>query len=132
LNSEQAGTDPGWPPAALHDLVPVAGPHVMIAAFCYPLPDLIPVLEGGQRPADVPPLDQPMLLLFHKQPRGLVHMVKINAPSAALVEACDGERTVAGLVDKLSRQFGPDVEAPAIAALDWLRRGGVVGLRKGH
>jgi hypothetical protein len=122
-------TEPGWPPA--DDLVPVAGPHAVIASFGVPLPDLIPLLDAGDIPASVPPLEQPLLLLFHKVPRGPVQMVKVNAAAAALLEACDGERTVAGVVAELSRRFGGGIDAKAIAALGWLRDNGIVGLRKG-
>jgi hypothetical protein len=118
-------------PAVVAAAVPVTGPHVVIASFGCPLPDLIPLLEAGQVPASVPPLEQPLLLLFHKVPRGPVQMVKINAAAAALVEACDGCRTVADVVDELSHRFGDGIGPQAIAALRWLRDNGIVGLRKG-
>ncbi|HEV2374532.1 MAG TPA: PqqD family peptide modification chaperone [Streptosporangiaceae bacterium] len=132
LNAELSLLEPGWPPADAADLVPVAGPHAMVASFSYPLPELLPPLEEGDIPENVAPLERPILLLFHKQPLGSVQMVKVNAPSAALVEACDGERTVADVVGLLDRRFGPGVEAPVLAALGWLCERGVVGLRKGR
>jgi hypothetical protein len=89
------------------------------------------MLDDGAVPASVPQLEQPLLLLFGKVSRGPVQMIKVNAAAAALAEACDGERTIAGVVDQLSRRFGPGVEAQAVGALGWLRENGVIGLRKG-
>jgi hypothetical protein len=128
LNAAQAG----WPPADLPDLVPVTGPHVTIASFGYPLPDLIARLEEGDLPASVLPLEEPLFLLFYKRSRGPVQIVKVNAPTMALAEACGTGTTVAGVLDRLDHRFGPGTRAGAVTALGWLRENGVVGLRKGR
>jgi hypothetical protein len=131
LNEEWSWQVLDWPPEDLGDFIPVGGPHVTVVSFSFPLPDLLPMLDDGAVPASVPQLEQPLLLLFGKVSRGPVQMIKVNAAAAALAEACDGERTIAGVVDQLSRRFGPGVEAQAVGALGWLRENGVIGLRKG-
>jgi hypothetical protein len=79
--------------------------------------------------ADVLRLGQPLLVLFHKVPRGAVRMIKVSAASVALADACDGHQTVTGVVDQLTRRFGPGIEQQATGALGWLRENGVIGLR---
>jgi hypothetical protein len=127
LNAEE-----GWPPSSPGDLVPVTGPHAEVAWFSYPLPDLLPVLQDGGVPDDVRPLERPLLILFHKSPRGPVQVVRINEATAVLIESCDGDRTIAGVAERLSCWFGPSAETRArvIAAIGWLRDNGVAGLRK--
>jgi hypothetical protein len=119
-----------WPPEQLAGLVPVAGPHARVASFSYSLPDLITVAEAGDGPQPVP-LPVPMLILFHKTSRGPVQVARVNAAAAARVEACDGTRTAAGVLDQLRPRFGAGLDARAMAALGWLRDHGVVGLRPG-
>jgi hypothetical protein len=121
LNEEH----PGRPSA---HLVPVIGPHAEVAAFDHPLVDLIPVLQDGHPPTVVHRLERPLLLLFYKAPRGPVRIVRINEPTAALIDFCDGEQTIAGVTDLLGARFGAGVEARA--AFDWLRENGVLTFRK--
>ena len=127
----ELNADGGWPPADPDDLVPVAGPHAEIAQFSHPLPDLIKVLRSGGLPDDVRPLDPPLLILFYKSARGPVQVVRINEATAALIEACDGDRTIAGVAEQLSRTFGSGAKARmrVAAAIAQLRDAGVVGLR---
>lgn len=127
LNDEQPGPGPGWPP---EQLVPVTGPHVVVASFSYPLVDLIRMLQDGHPPISVPRLERPLLLLFYKAPRGPVRTVRINEPTAALINSCDGDQTITGVTDLLSARFGAGIQAPAAASLGWLRENGVVAFRK--
>jgi len=126
-NDEQAGPEPGRPSA---HLVPVTGPHVEVASFGHPLVELIPMLQDGHPPISVHRLERPLLLLFHKAPRGPVRIVRINEPTAALITSCDGDQTITGVMDLLSAQFGPGVQARAAASFDWLRENGVVTFRE--
>jgi hypothetical protein len=103
-------------------LVPVIGPHTELLELRYPLPDLVARLEAGEVPGQVEPLDRPMLY---------VRTLRVNEPTAALVRACDGVRSVAAVLDLLRRKFGADVDQGALAVLDRLRELGVIGLRKG-
>lgn len=130
LNKATLPLVPDWPPVNPCDVVPVAGPHIMIASFSYPLPDVLPMLDNGEIPASVQPLERPLFLLFHKQPRVPVAIIKVNVPTVTLVDACDGHRTVAAVAARLSRQFGSGTGQQAVAALGWLRDSGVIGLRK--
>ena len=52
--------------------------------------------------------------------------------AAALIEACDGDRTIAGVAEQLSRTFGSGAKARmrVAAAIAQLRDAGVVGLRQ--
>ncbi|HXT88648.1 MAG TPA: PqqD family peptide modification chaperone [Trebonia sp.] len=123
-----------WPPADSDDLVPVAGPHAKIAQFSYPLPDLTKLLRSGGLPDDERPLDLPLLILFYQRARGPVHVVRINEATAALIDACDGDRTIADVADHLSRTVGSGAKARTrvAAAIAQLRDAGVVGLRRGR
>jgi hypothetical protein len=127
LNDEQPGPEPGRPSA---HLVPVTGPHAKVASFSYPLVDLIPMLQDGHPPISVHRLERPLLLLFHKAPRGPVRIVRINEPIAALINSCDGDRTITGVTDLLSAEFGSGVHARAAASFGWLRENDVVAFRK--
>jgi hypothetical protein len=122
-----AGQEPGWPSA---HLVAVTGPHAEVASFGYPLVDLIPMLQDGHPPTSVHRLERPLLLLFYKAPRGPVRIVRINEPTAALINSCDGDQTVAGVTDLLSARFGSGIQARAAASFGWLRENGVVAFRK--
>lgn len=119
-------------PAAEHpELVPVTGAHTHLAAFRYPLVELLPVLERGEVPADLAPADQPLLILFCKVPG--VHQVqtsKVNRKTAALVRSCDGRRTVREVLDGAAGG-DPRVAAGAATVIDQLRAAGVLGLRTG-
>jgi hypothetical protein len=114
------------------DLIPVAGAHVKVLSFSCPLPGLLPGLDEGIVPESVPRLDEPLLVLFHKVSRGAVRMIRVNAAAAALADGCDGNQTVTGVVDRLTRHFGLGIEPQALGALGWLRENGVIGLRKGN
>jgi hypothetical protein len=127
LNDEQPGPEPGWPSA---HLVPVTGPHAEVASFSYPLVDLIPMLQDGHPPISVHRLERPLLLLFYKAPRGPVRIVRINEPTAALINSCDGDQTITGVTDLLGAQFGSGIQARAAASFGWLRENGVVTFRK--
>jgi len=72
--------------------------------------------------------------LFYKRARGPVHVVRINEATAALIDACDGDRTIAGVADHLSRTVGSGAKARTrvAAAIAQLRDAGVVGLRRGR
>ncbi|MBV9856465.1 MAG: PqqD family protein [Streptosporangiaceae bacterium] len=128
----ELNADVGRPPAGPDDLVPVAGPHAEITQFSYPLPDLIKLLRSGGLPDDVRPLDLPLLILFYKSPRGPVQVVRINEATAALIGACDGDRTIAGVAEQLSRTVGSGAKARTrvAATIAQLRDAGVVGLRR--
>lgn len=118
-------------PASLEiglDLVPVAGPHVEIACFAHAVPELVAALKDGTVPDPVPALDRPLFLLFCRQPAGTVNMVKVSAPTVALVEACDGAATVAGIISSLTHRFGPGVADGVVAALGGLRGSGIIAL----
>lgn len=127
----ELNADTGRPPADPDDLVPVAGPHAEVVQFSYPLPDLIKLLLSGGLPDDVRPLDRPLLILFYQRPRGPVRVVRINEATAALIEACDGDRTIAGVTEQLSRTVGSGAKARTrvAATIAQLRDAGVVGLR---
>jgi hypothetical protein len=127
--SASLGADLDWPPPDLADLVPVSGPHAEIACFAHAVPELVAALKDGTVPDSVAALDRPLFLLFCRQPAGTVNMVKVNAPTVALVEACDGEATVADIISSLTHQFGPGVADGVVAALGGLRGSGVIGLR---
>jgi hypothetical protein len=127
LNATNTG-----PAAMLAEAVPVTGPHTHVGTFRYPLVDILPLLDSGVLPTDVRPDDQPLRILFHKVAG--VHQtqtLKINTPTAALLELCDGRRTVRAIVDHLVESYGPGVEAGVLAVVDRLRTIGVIGLRKG-
>lgn len=89
------------------------------------------MLQDGGLPGIVRPMEQPLLILFHKSPRGAVQVVRINQATAVLIEACDGDRTIAAVAEQLGCWFGPGIETGtrAVAAIGWLRDNGVVGLR---
>lgn len=129
LNQARNTASPQWPPPDLADLVPVTGPHAEIASFGRALPELVAALDDGVVPDSVPELDRPLFLLFCRQSAGTVNMVKVNAPTVALVEACDGEATVTEIVSSLNRQFGSGLADGAVAALGRLRDSGVIALR---
>ena len=76
-------------------------------------------------------MDAPLLILFYKSARDPVQVVRINEAAAALIEACDGDRTIAGVAEQLSRTFGSGAKARmrVAAAIAQLRDAGVVGLR---
>jgi hypothetical protein len=122
----------GGPAVELTEVVPVAGPHTHVGTFRYPLVDILPLLDSGVLPTDVVPADRPLMILFHKVAG--VHQtqtMKINPATAALLELCDGERTVREIVDQLVGAYGPGVESGVVTVLDRLRAAGVIGLRKG-
>jgi hypothetical protein len=121
----------GWA-GELTESVPFAGPHVRVAAFRYPLVELLPLLDKGETPTDVYPAERPLLILFHKVP-GIhqVQTIKINSASAELLELCDGERTCREIVDLMIARLGPNAGTGALMALDRLLATGVLGMRKG-
>jgi hypothetical protein len=117
-------------PGDITQAVPVAGAHIRILSFGCPLPDLLPQLDEGVIPDSVPSLDEPLLVLFHKIWHGPVEMIKVNAPVVALIEACDGQRTVADVTALLKHRFGAGTDTQIAQAIDWLRGSGVIALRK--
>jgi len=120
------------PTAQRSDVVPVAGPHTHVGSFRYPLADILPLVDSGVLPADVRPAARPLMILFHQGSRtGRTETMKINPATAAVLELCDGERTVREIVHRLVGTFGPGVERGALTVLDRLRAAGVIGLRKG-
>jgi hypothetical protein len=135
LNQASDQSNPGggldWPPPDLGDQVPMTGPHAEIACFAHAVPELVAAIKAGTVPDPVPALDRPLFLLFCRQPTGTVNIAKVNAPTVALVEACDGQSTVTDIVSSLTRQFGAGMADGVIAALGGLRRTGVIGLRGG-
>jgi hypothetical protein len=123
---------PDGPAVELTDVVPVAGAHTHVASFRYPLVDILPLLDSGVLPTDVHPADRPLMVLFHKVAgTHQTQTMKINPATAALLELCDGERTVREIVDRLVGTYGSGVERGAVTVLDRLRAAGVIGLRKG-
>lgn len=70
--------------------------------------------------------------MFYKSARLPVQVVRINEATTALIEACDGDRTIAGVAEQLSSTAGTGAKArtQVAAAIAQLRDAGVVGLRQ--
>jgi hypothetical protein len=128
LNMEHSQAEPGQFPGNHGDFVPVAGPHAEVISFSYPIPDLIAALQAGGMPGNVQ--QETTRILFHKAPRAPVHVVRISTGTVALLEACDGSRTVAGVLEELSGRFGSGIDRQALAAMGWLRENNVICLRE--
>lgn len=110
--------------------VPVGGPHLALLPFDHPLPELIARLEAGEVPRSVPRLDRPMWMLLHKLPGEMeVRHVRVNEPTADLVRACDGRRSLARVLEMLESSYGEGIEPAALSTLDRLVEIGAIGLR---
>jgi hypothetical protein len=122
--------------ADLVSLVPVSGPHARVVAFPHDLTTLIPRLESGEIPVEVPALERPLRLLFVKQPNVLfVHTIKVNDATTTLLGACDGRRTVGEMLEWLAAVLGCEspgdraqMEGLALAALRQMQELGVIAL----
>lgn len=115
----------------LDAVIPVAGPHVRVVTFGFPLLDLLSRLDDGEVPEQVAPAERPLTIMFHKLPGVYpTQTAKINAPTAALLDLCDGDRTLRAVLDVLVDRFGPRVELGALTAVDRFREAGVLGMRK--
>ncbi|MER6514399.1 hypothetical protein ABT158_46820 [Nonomuraea sp. NPDC001636] len=116
-------------------LVPVTAANTRIVPFFHDLAELVPRLENGEVPAEVTRLEWPQLLLFIKRPAAVfVRRMRVNAATAALMEASDGRRTVAEVCAAVAGASGAGALTPAArqAALDMfllLREHGAIGLR---
>ncbi|WP_049566177.1 hypothetical protein [Nonomuraea sp. SBT364] len=119
----------------LPGLVPVTAANTRIVPFFHDLAELVPRLEDGEIPAGVTRLERPQLLLFVKRPGAVfVRRMRVNAATAALLEASDGRRTVAEVCAAVAGASGPGALSPPArqAALDMLlllRDHGAIGLR---
>lgn len=117
------------PLAELTQLIAVAGSHIQTLSSAYPLPSLLATLQEGAVPTEVRPLPVPVRILCRKRPRGTVETIKINEATAALIEACDGERTVGEITDVLVSRFGPGIETRVAPAIEQLNERDLIGLK---
>ncbi|MDF5753227.1 hypothetical protein [Spongiactinospora sp. TRM90649] len=119
----------------LPGLVPVTSTNVRLATFSHDLAAIVPELEDGRVPERVERLARPQYLLFVKRPAAvLVRRLRVNAATAALIEAGDGVRTTEEVLADVARAVGapalaPDARSAALATLLSLRELGAVGFR---
>jgi hypothetical protein len=105
-------------------------------AFPHDLTTLIPRLESGEIPVEVPALERPQHILFVKQPNVLfAHTIKVNEATATLLGACDGRRTVGQVLEWLAGALGCEspgdrarMEGLALSALRQMQELGVIAL----
>lgn len=109
--------------------VPVIGTHVRLVVLRFPILELVADLEQGSIPGVVEPLARPQHVLFHKVAGEInVAMLRLSEPLATLVRACDGRRTITGVIASVRKAYGTGVESGALAAIDELRARAVVDL----
>jgi len=93
-------------------------------------------LAAGEIPP-APPLNRPLHILFVRGPTDpAVRTIKVNDATVALLSACDGRRSVAGLLDRLAGSLSGDrpvdrasLDRPALAALRSLQDLNVIAFR---
>jgi hypothetical protein len=117
------------PSARSPDAVPVAGQHVALLSFDYPVPDLIASLEAAEVPAKVAQLSHPMWIILQQEAdAATIRIIRVSEPTASLVGACDGRRTVAQVLAVLASRYGDDVRPGALSILDRMVELDIVGL----
>lgn len=121
---------------AMLSLVPVHGPHARLAEFRHDVVTLIPHIAAGEVPA-AHPLDRPLRILFTKA-LGVpgAQAIKVNDATAALLSACDGRRTTAGVLDRVAEPLGrrrpaerAEMDLLALRALRKLRELNVIAFQ---
>ncbi|MGN9766404.1 hypothetical protein ACTMS2_14715 [Micromonospora sp. SD12] len=115
------------PPGSFGDHVPITGPHVLVDHFRHDLTALLPRLQSGDVPEHVPPLAEPVRILFVKRPlKALVQTCRLNVAMESVWRRCDGVRTV----DEIASAY-PDPR-PVVEALRALHRFGAIALTTGR
>lgn len=109
---KEDGLEAGAPPdvgedeASLSALVPRRRANNRIVSLNYDIPLILREMVEGQTPAEKPV--QPMHLLLRLVPPGFVEQDKINAPTAAFVNTCDGQATLYEVIHNLASYYGKD------------------------
>jgi hypothetical protein len=108
---------------------PVLSSGVQVASFGH---DVVALEEaaggGGTRLDEVSARDGYTIVFRHRTPNATHGMVKVNGPTAAVIEACDGTRTVPAVVEEVQHHLdGPDdLSGPIVETIEQLIGRGVV------
>jgi glycosyltransferase involved in cell wall biosynthesis len=107
----------GWVPEVVRSLAPLASRWMRLARFRY-LPGRGAVSSEGGASAG----DEEAVLLFHKLPSLTGHHFRVNAFTARVLEACDGEVSVGELIEGFAGESGRAPREVARALAETLRR----------
>lgn len=91
---------------ALESVVPCRRPNNRVISVNYDVPLILQEMSEGRTPTELP--EQPMRMLLRLVPPGFVEQDKINAPTAAFINTCDGQTSLHKVIKSLAAYYQKD------------------------